>query len=111
MDELLMSIKEARDYSSLKKLQIKKAAQEIDAEKERVRGEMMATAAQRPGNDDSDEASPASDSIDPSGRPRKAQKTNAGVLAFGEMEWFSLHLKDADLARAVVDRDRLNFER
>lgn len=111
MDELLTSMKVARYDANLKQRKQKKGAREIDSEKERFGRELMEMATQCHGSDDSDGARPPSDSISLPGRPCKAQKTNPAGLAFGEMERFALHLRDAGLARVEVDRNRLNFER
>lgn len=53
---------------------------------------------------------PPRNSASPLGRPKKATRTSADNLEFGEMDRFALHLQDAELAHVEVDRDRLKFE-
>lgn len=112
LDELLVTIKEGRDDLATKKGLEKRAVRDFDNEKERVRRELFAMTTSREGSDNWESPRPGnSGGKSGSPYPRKAEWMSGDVAALGEMDRFDLHLRKADLARAQVEKDRLQTER
>ena len=111
IEELLAMMKEARDDLDKQQKAETDAKKERDEEKERLGNELVARALQRTGRTSSDgEDEEDAEAPSKAKRAKRNNKNTADPFS-GEMERFAECLRDADLAKVEVERDRLELER
>lgn len=119
LTDLLMSMRRARDDWESQKKAVKVAERRKEEEKKRIGQALVNAATKRKTASDSskgvldvvsDDEGSSLDGV--GGRGRKIKRNRQSASSFGgrEMERFGEHMKEADLARANVDRERLAFE-
>ena len=106
MEELLMEMQEARDDLAVQKTAKKTTQQETDREKEMIGQELVEMSLKRRTADHASKESMKD-------VPASAKKTKRlkQMESGGEMERFGAHLRDADLARIELEREKLAFKR
>ena len=111
MDELLMEMRQKRDDIAAEKTADKDAQRQRDAEKERI-GNALMVVATKGKSEETVEVHSDSDGEVAVGRPVKKSKTRAVSNIPGNgLASFRVNLRDADLARISLERERLTFER
>lgn len=110
IEELLLGMREAKDDLAGRKRANKKRQAELDEKKDRAGRELVAAASKRrereTSKDDEEE-----DSKEGTPRLRKVKRAGMSSGIGDDMEAFGRHLRDSDLARIELDRERLTFER
>ena len=111
MDELLMEMRQKRDDIAAEKTADKDAQRQRDAEKGRIGNALMVVATKRK-SEETVEVHSDSDGEVAVGRPVRKSKTRAVSNIPGDgLASFRVNLRDADLARIALKRERLTIER
>ena len=128
--DLLMTMREARDDWESQKKAVKTAEKKKEEDKQRMGEALMSAATARRSSTSSDEDQDGSgSSIADNGeeqlkreveivgveqlgsvQKKRRKQRNWGAIGVSEMDRFGVHLKEADLARIELERERLAFE-
>ena len=114
--DLLMTMREAKDDFDSQKKAIKTAERKKGEDKERMGAILVSAATKRKAASDSDSSEGSDkDVISSEGEngngsaKKKVKMRRALPLPAGEMDKFGLHLKEADIARVELERERWAF--